>query len=398
VVLAAVGLVACGGCHHPSALPAASPSGPPVLGLDWGKAGSVERPVNYTATLAPSENPEHPRLIVPGQAYMADVLALTGGSLVSVGYVPPDWTATAWTSANGTSWALHPIESTVNTFAVAVAAAPDGHLVAVGRSASQPVAWSSPDGSAWTRQVVPVLDPGTAERMTSVVATAHGFLAGGSAGPELTDRHARFWTSTDGATWQAVADDPAAFDNAEVRAIARAGAGFVAIGVLGRANHPTRSVAWRSNDGEHWTRVDDPAFTGGVAVAVVGAPFGGLVAVGSDLDRREAVVWTSADGARWTRVAGDPARTRQQGFVWMTDVAAVGDMLIAIGDTQPLQRSTGTAWVSRDGSRWEPANPAPVLEQSDLFAITPGGPGAVAVGDFGGPDSAVPTVWLTPAR
>src|SRR4051794_2992716 len=118
VVLAAVALVACGGSHDPTASPAASAIGPAVLGVGWGKAASVDRPVNYPATLGPSENPEHPRLIVPGQAYMGDVVALTGGRVVSVGYVPPDWTATAWTSANGSNWALHTIESTVNTFAV----------------------------------------------------------------------------------------------------------------------------------------------------------------------------------------------------------------------------------------------------------------------------------------
>jgi hypothetical protein len=36
------------------------------------------------------------------------------------------------------------------------------------------------------------------------------------------------------------------------------------------------------------------------------------------------------------------------------------------------------------------------LEQLELLAVSAGGPGAVAVGDFGGPDSAVPRVLLSP--
>ena len=52
--------------------------------------------------------------------------------------------------------------------------------------------------------------------MTTVVASDSGFVAGGSSGPELADRHAAFWTSADGSTWHAVPDDPGAFANAEV--------------------------------------------------------------------------------------------------------------------------------------------------------------------------------------
>jgi hypothetical protein len=142
--------------------------------------------------------------------------------------------------------------------------------------------------------------------------------------------------------------------------------------------------------------VDDPALSGGIAVSVTDAPFGGLVAVGSDLDRREAVVWTSPDGLRWTRVPGEESRS-SGGFVWMTDVATIGDEAVAVGEVQGLQRGTATSWVSRDGVQWQRSRTAPVQEQGEFYAISPGGPGAVVVGSFGAPDSYVPTVWLTPA-
>jgi hypothetical protein len=246
---------------------------------------------------------------------------------------------------------------------------------------------------------VPVLGGGTvAERMTAVVANGPGFVAGGSVGPELLERHARFWSSGDGIAWTPVPDDAATFADSEVRAITTFAAGYVAVGVTGSAQQPTGAVAWTSPDGVAWTRVDDRAFDGGVAVAVVAAPTGGLVAVGSDVGRREAVAWTSSDGRHWSRAPGEAAREHSGGYAWMTDVTAIGSQVLAIGEVQGLQRGTAMSWVSSDGVAWEPARPAPVQEQGEFYAVTPGGPGAIAVGSFGAPDSYVPTVWLTPAR
>jgi hypothetical protein len=389
-------VAACGG---PTPTPTSSGAGPAVLGIDWGRAAHVERPVNYTATLNPSEKvPDHPILRIPGQAIMADVATHPDGSLLAVGYVPPVFTAAAWTSKDGNDWALHPIDPGEFTFAVGVAAGEGGSAVAVGRSRGDPVAWTSADGSTWERHVAPVLHPATAERMTTVIAIPDGFLAGGSAGPELADRHARFWRSVDGRSWDAVPDDTAAFADSEVRSIVRFDGGFVAVGVAGSAQQSTAAVAWVSRDGQRWARVDDPSFDGAVAASVAAPPSGGLVAVGSDVARHEAIAWTSSDGQHWTRAPQTAATTRDPGFVWMTDVAAIGDVLVATGMEQPLQRATATSWVSRDGVHWEPAHDAPVQEQGEFYAITPGGPGAVVVGAFGGPDSYVPTVWLSPAR
>ncbi|MEA2518231.1 MAG: hypothetical protein QOF49_311 [Chloroflexota bacterium] len=397
--------VGCGASIPPANTPSTSiaipmPSGPPVLGIDWGRAASVERPVNFEVDPSASAyTGTHPILRIPGQATMSDVSRLRDGGFVAVGYVPPTWVPAAWTSRDGRDWTLHPMDTTDFTFAVSVATGADGGVNAVGRSGPSPVSWSSDDGVTWQRHSVPILGRnGVGERMTTVVATAHGYLAGGSAGPELADRHARFWSSTDGVAWQPVRDDALAFANSEVRAITSFGDGFVAVGVVGTAQRYTDAVAWTSANGSTWTRIDDPAFEGGLAVAVTAAPFGGLVAVGSDVDRREAVAWTSADGRGWTRAPSEAAREHSGGYAWMTDVTAIGATVVGIGDYQGLQRGTATSWVSRDGIRWTPARSAPVQEQGEFYAITPGGPGAIAVGSFGAPDSYVPTVWLSPAR
>jgi hypothetical protein len=385
-----------GGCGQSTA----SPSAAAALGIDWGRVASVERPQVYEETVAPSYVGTHPILRIAGQAMMTDLIKRSGGGFAAIGYVPPDWHPTAWTSDDGSTWTLRAMEDTPFTFPVSLARGSNGTLVAVGRSGSDPVAWTSPDGVTWTPHEVPVLGTDrTAERMTSVFATATGFVAGGSVGPELLDRHARFWTSPDGSTWTPVPDDDAAFANAEVRSIATlANGGLVAVGVAGSFQQPTGSVAWTSSDGVRWTRVDDPQFSGALLVSSTGMSPVGLVAVGSDLDRRNAVAFTSGDGVTWKRAPDEPSRQHSGGYAWMTDVTVVGDELIGVGTLQGLQRGTAISWVSKDGLAWQQARSAPVQEGAEFYAVIPGGPGALVIGDFGAPDSYVPDVWQTPAH
>jgi hypothetical protein len=396
--LAVLGMLAwASGCQSmaPTASPrlTTSPSGPPVLGIDWGRTYGIERPPNFEGTLPPSFVSVHPILRFPGQAILADVTE-TQGALVAVGYVPPDWIPAAWTSSNGLDWVLHPIDPTAFTFPVALANGSRGNLVAVGRSAGDPVAWTSSDGATWQLHQVAVLGGSEPERMTAVAATNSGYVAGGSFGPELFDRHARFWTSPDGATWDPVADDATAFADAEVTAIAASGDGLVAVGVLGPAQHRTGAVAWTSSDGRSWTRVDDPAFADAVVASIIVPPSGGLLAVGSDIAKKAALAWLSPNGQHWQRiVAGDYGDQRH---LWMTDVAAIGDQVIAVGTAQANQRSSATSWTSADGVRWVQAHPSSVFEQVELLAVAAGGPGAVSVGVFGGPDSAVPAILVSP--
>jgi hypothetical protein len=392
LVLAAatVGLV---GCNTPA------PSAAPQLGIDWGRAASVERPANYEETVAPSYVGAHPILRIQGQAQMSDVVALPDGGFIAIGYAPPDWQPVAWTSPDAQTWTFHLIGTTTFTFPVSAVARADGGVLAVGRSGSQPLAWTTTDGASWDEHPVAVLgSSGIAERMNAVAAGPRGFVAGGSVGPELLDRHARFWTSADGVAWQPVGDDPTAFANAEVRAITMFQGGFVAVGVVGSVQDPSGAVAWVSADGASWTRVDDPAFAGGKAVSAAPGPSGGLIAVGYQIDRRVAVAWTSPDGRHWTRAPDESSREHSGGFAWMTDVVAIGDVAIAVGDVQGLQRGTAVSWVSRDGLSWKLSASAPVQSGAEFYAIAPNGNGALAVGAFGAPDSYVPEVWLTPAR
>jgi hypothetical protein len=389
-----------------SALP--SPAGAPALGLDWGRADDVERPEEAFALPSPGQSfafslggnrSGHP-LHFPGQAMMADLAVLPSGRLASVGYVFPGWHPTAWISDDaGSTWALRPIADTEFTFPVAMAVGRDGGVVAVGRSGSVPLSWTSADGTTWEPHRVATLGDGSvAERMTAVVAMPEGgFIAGGSVGPELLERHALFWRSADGVVWEPAPDNAATFADAEVRAIIPFDDGYVATGVTGSVQEITGSVAWTSRDGAAWTRIDDPALQAGRAVALVNAPFGGLVAVGSDRTEDEALAWRSADGRSWTLAPSEESR-QYHGKIRMTDVTAVGDELIAVGNTVGLQRGVASAWVSGDGLHWEKARDAPIQQQVELYAVVPAGSGVVSVGSFGAPDDYIPTVLLSPAR
>jgi hypothetical protein len=378
-----------------------------VLGLDWVRADAVERPDEAFELPSPGQSfafslggnrSGHP-LHFPGQAMMADVAGLPSGGLVSVGYVYPGWHPTAWTSPDGWTWTVRPIADTEYTFPVAIAVGADAGIVAVGRSGLVPLAWTSADGAAWAVHPVATLGDGSvAERMTAVVASpGGGFVAGGSVGPELLDRHARFWRSTDGVHWAPVPDDPTSFADAEVRAIATLGDGFVATGVTGSVQEVTGSVAWTSPDGLAWTRVDDSALLAGRAVALTNAPFGGLVAVGSDRTEDEALTWTSPDGRAWTLAPSEESR-QFHGKIRMTDVTVAGGRLIGVGNYVGLQRGTATSWLSDDGLHWQKANTAPVQQQVELYAVVPAGTGIVSVGSFGAPDDYIPTVLVSPGR
>ena len=317
---------------------------------------------------------------------------------MAVGYVGIEgrWTALAWISTDALHWSLAPIDATTGSFAEAVADGPDG-LVAVGRSGPDPVAWTSPDGRTWTRRAVPTLGDGSDwERMTAVVRTGDGFLAGGSVGPELGDRHARLWRSADGATWTPVPDDPS-FAGAEVSALLSDATERSPSAGPGRASAGrARSPGPRPTASTGATPIPTGALRDGLAVALAAAPDGSLVAVGSDVDEREAVAWRTTDRSTWVRAPTEPSRLHAGGKIRMTDVVTLGDELVAVGNYVGVQFGTGASWTSRDGLAWTIGPDQPALGQVEFEALAAGGPGLVAVGSFGAPDNYIPRVLLSP--
>jgi hypothetical protein len=378
---------------------------PPVPGLSWVQA-DVARPDEAFAE--PSGQPTgpagpgtagHPGHF-PGQAIVDDVAGTKHG-LVAVGYVGIDgiWTAIDWRSTDGRTWRLEPIDSAPASFAVAAAAGTgrtDGTVFAAGRSGPRPVVWADAGRGSWNRFELPTLSHGAQwERAVAIAVTADGLLAGGSAGPELGDRRARFWWSPGGSAWQPLPDDEA-FAGAEVVAIEPHGQhGFVALAHLGTGQRSTGSIALVTDDGTTWRRIDDPSLATGLVNGVATDADGALVAVGSDLDEREALVWRSTDGgATWQQAPREASRLYDPYKIRMTDVVSTPGGLVAVGNYVGLQYGTATSWVATDWSHWTRAPNYPALGQGEMLAIARGGPGLVATGSFGAPDNYVPTIWL----
>jgi hypothetical protein len=388
--------------------PILAPTSEPAFGLTWGLVEEVERPEEAfsfpsnlpTAPTGPN-TPGHPGNF-PGQSILHDV-AFDGDRLVAVGYtaIHGTWTADAWTSTDGRTWDLAAIDTAPASFGVAVAAAPEGGFVAVGRSGARAAAWTSPDGLTWIPADVEAGESadGSAEdaapdRMTTVVAGKKGFLAGGSAGPELFERRARWWTSPDGGRWTPVADDDD-FDGLEIDDIVATEDGYVALGRMGDGQRGTGSVALRSRDGASWTRIDDQALASGLAVSVIETE-DGFLAVGSDLDEREAVVWASEDGATWSRAPEEPVRLHYGEKIRMTDVVQTGAGYVGIGNFVGVQYGTGTSWLSTTGYSWSQGPLQAALGQGEPESLIAWGDRLVAVGSRGAPDNYIPSVWISP--
>jgi hypothetical protein len=407
VLIAVAGLSTGCGTSDRATPGATAPRPAPMYGLTWAQIEDVERPGDAFAI--PSDLPTgppgpdtagHPGHF-PGQSILADV-AVQGDRLVAVGFTfnHDAWTADAWTSTDGLHWALAPLDARPGSFAVSVAARAGGGFVAVGRVGAEPAAWTSPDGSAWTPASVARLSAGARvgepERMATVVATDHGLVAGGSAGPELGDRRARLWRSTDGTEWAPIPDDRA-FEAAEVVAIAWAlDDGFVAIGRLGTGQRAVDSVALRSLDGAAWSRPISSTFEGALAAAVVHRPDGGWLAVGSDGDERQARAWFSLDGVAWTSQGRQESLLHAGEKIRMTDVLSTPQGSVAIGNFVGVQFGDGTSWLQTDGQTWTRAPLQASLGQGEPEAIVAWRDRLVMVGSRGAPDNYIPTAWVGP--
>jgi hypothetical protein len=407
---AAVGMVILAGCGSgpgspvplggPSAAAASHRPGPP--GLDWTTAVEVQRPEGMGAE-PPSIPPVtggglgHPGHFA-GQGDPFDVAAI-GDRLVAPGYTFPDFHAVTWSSTDRQHWSLAELPpGRTGAFGLGIATERGGTGVIVGRIENDAAAWWSTDGVTWQPA-----DGGAAfveapeTRMTAVVATAHGFVAGGWAGITNRPGAARFWTSSDGRSWVRVTDIPA-FADGRVTSIVAGGGGLVAVGTSGPVGQPTGSAVWRSTDGTRWDRVGESSALAAGAMAGITIGGQGFVAVGANLDSTKAMAWLSKDGLTWQLAPAQDSLTYHGLRITMADVVAGPDgTLVAVGHFLFGQQfGQGTAWTSPDGRTWTRAEDLAEMGQGEPAAVIADGPGYVAVGTVGAPDNYIPTVWLSP--
>jgi hypothetical protein len=323
-------------------------------------------------------------------------VAAGGPGFVAAGYILEAMgpRATAWASPDGRSWSLR-ADFPGNDASVAWSVATAGQTsVAVGSVQGVPAAWYSADGVHWSRTEGAKDGPQHGE-LRAVVAVEHGFVAAGSDESDRLAPRAVFWTSADGRSWERVADAPE-FRDARVEGLAAEAGAVVAAGTAYTAEDPIGAAAWRSLDGGPFERSIDPALEGGRMHAVSGSPKG-YVGVGNDVAGHRAMVWTSRDGLAWTVAPDAPSLDNYGLQIEMRDVVRLDDRDIAVGHLVfGTQYPTGLVWRSTDGTTWERAPNAPVLEQVKFASVIGGSSWAIAVGDWGGPDAVVPTILVSP--
>jgi len=172
------------------------------------------------------------------------------------------------------------------------------------------VVWVSEDGTQWTRVAEAALTkPDTNERIEAIAVGGAGLVAIGNqwvegryGGGEYSDgTHPVAWVSPDGSAWMRVDDD--AFlgpEGSRVWAsdITVGGPGFVAVGEVRQADYSRLAVVWVSDDGTDWDRVAQAEGIWGESLVSITSTGTDLVAIGY-IDRPVIMIWTSPDGLRW---------------------------------------------------------------------------------------------------
>ena len=221
----------------------------------------------------------------------------------------------------------------------------DGVVVAVGGVGpcqmggfGQPAAWVSADGADW-RGAWPETGPGF---LHGVVAAAGGFVAWGVVADDADSWVCQMgcivdparepyagapWFSTDGASWQRLAD-PGPFAGGTIEGMATTAQGTLAIGWAPSAEDPQvpELAAWMSEDGASWVPIDvDPRFADvepGMGIGIGGGPSGFAVWT-QGVPGVTTMVWSSADGRSWDAGTELP--------VAVLNVKSIGEGLIAFG-------------------------------------------------------------------
>jgi hypothetical protein len=383
---------------------------------------AVEEPVSQAAL--------EDSLVFPEGYWLSRVVA-GGPGYVGVGGLNGD--AAVWVSPDGTTWSRiiddEVLGGRFHEFMQSVVATDSG-LIGVGGDGRDALVWTSADGTSWSR-VEPVGDEFTGFVMNDIAEGGPGFVAVGTIGGEQAEDLVKgaVWVSADGMSWERIAFDEEAFGLSQLEHVVNSPNGLVSFGFT-CSEESCGPLTWTSTDGRAWTRrtpslpaeswIGRPTVGGqGLVVPVrvgfdteaVAAIYGstdgirweptevelsefyssiqaiitsasGLVAVG--YDGGDGAVWTSGDGLVWARVPDEAGV-----FAGRTILSAAAGPhgLVALG-------GRGHVWTSPDAATWNRVDTyALAIEEqsSSMAAVTPGGPGLVAVGSAG-EDAAV---WVS---
>jgi hypothetical protein len=341
-------------------------------------------------------------------------VATFGGTTVAVGAesgtrIP---LARFYVSANnGQTWQLGTVrgDPPPGQAATLVAGGPRG-WVAIGPTA----VWTSPNARDWL--ISPRLPQLAGDEITSLTATASGFLAAGAnvPGGDAAKASPVVWLSSNGTTWQrlGVTQLGLAAGNGRVLGITGAAANGGVIVMYGTVSGPgTASGVWRSTDGGGtWTGVTVPA-GGGASATIAGvAPLrGGFVAVRAAPvgGSAGAAVYTSANGAAWRQsatlttadgspltlgpVSGGPNGAVVAGQADGFDIAFLSPDGVTWTGTDPVgttatEQISGVALTAAGQAVFSGASKGNAAEQQPVLALigVQGGPRRIGIGSIPG--------------
>jgi hypothetical protein len=185
--------------------------------------------------------------------------------------------------------------------------------------------------------------------------------------------HAAIWTSRDGRAWtQQLTDEDARAGAGCVEDVARTATGLVGVATT----DAVAGVAWLSDDGITWERVDPDTMQDAIVAVVEAGPDGTLVAGG--WIGLEARVWTSMDGRAWTPIVDSDLAGRSV----INDLATSDRGFVMVGvDRSSEYYNRPAVWTSSDGTRWnrvpitqfESADPLGAVEGLATVQALPGG-------------------------
>jgi hypothetical protein len=250
---------------------------------------------------------------VPAAPGQVTGIARLGDRLIAVGNGLPDIrSGFIWDSADGRVWR---VLQTIEDAALYDVIAGEGVVVAVGSRLDAEMnatasAWSSSDGTTWTRAKV----AGSAKTtMGSVTTTPRGFAAIGDR-PLGVARP--FWSAPTASTWAAIENDLG--DQLLPIDLVQAGDMLAMVGASGKSGDQHPFVAL-SSDGQHWAQTKLSADEGyASAVAVTNER---LVVAGVDADRL--TLWSRGDGA-WQAETFEQSGASISALTWDADRGLVG--------------------------------------------------------------------------
>jgi hypothetical protein len=203
------------------------------------------------------------------------------------------------------------------------------------------------------------------------------------------------WTSDEGSIWERLdlrlPVDPNLVSFSSVRA---SDDGWLAVGSLSRGvDQPTWPVAWASRDGATWTclLLDRAGFDAVTPTALHRSAQGWLaIGIGADLCGFGAscpgytIAWTSPDGVRWSAGITEVEPWHTGGIA----VAGSAEGFVAIGHGATWWSADGNAWVEvADGGSGAQA----LIGQPDAIFMTDGGQLAAVGTTYDGTD---PDAWI----